>query len=61
MHRELIGSRMPDIDRLEKKYNCKITFPSTEQASDVVLVSGPEYRVPGAIYDLLVRMLHIFA
>jgi hypothetical protein len=53
-HRELIGSRMHDIERLEKTWNCKITFPSTEQASDVVLVSGPEFQVPNTIYGLLV-------
>jgi hypothetical protein len=53
-HRELIGSRMNEIEQLEKKWNCKITFPSTEQASDIVLVSGPEFQVPQAIYDLLV-------
>jgi KH domain len=45
---------MHDIERLEKTWNCKITFPSTEQASDVVLVSGPEFQVPNAIYGLLV-------
>ena len=54
LHRELISSRMLDIEDLEKRWNCKITFPSTEQASDVVLVSGPEFQVPSAIYDLLV-------
>ena len=47
---------MHEIDLLEKTWNCKITFPSTEQASDVVLVSGPEFQVPNAIYGLLVRM-----
>jgi hypothetical protein len=53
-HRELLSSRMHDIERLEKTWNCKITFPSTEQASDVVQVSGPEFQVPNAIYGLLV-------
>ncbi|KAF2668201.1 hypothetical protein BT63DRAFT_414230 [Microthyrium microscopicum] len=53
LHRELLSLRMQEIDDLEKKWNCKITFPSTEQASDVVLVSGPEFQVPNAIYDLL--------
>ncbi|RMZ78535.1 hypothetical protein DV737_g3832, partial [Chaetothyriales sp. CBS 132003] len=47
-HRELI-TRLPEIENLEKKWNCKIDFPSTEQASDVVVISGPEYQVPQAV------------
>ncbi|KAG9876782.1 hypothetical protein KCV05_g21950, partial [Aureobasidium melanogenum] len=47
-HRELVA-RMPEIEELEKKWNCKITFPGTEQASDVITVSGPEYQVPQAV------------
>lgn len=47
-HRELIA-RLPEIDDLEKKWNCKIDFPSTEQASDIVTISGPEYQVPQAV------------
>ena len=47
-HRELIA-RLPEIDELEKNWNCKIDFPSTEQASDVVTISGPEYQVPQAV------------
>lgn len=47
-HRELIG-RLGEIEELEKKWNCKINFPSTEQASDVVTISGPEYQVPQAV------------
>ena len=53
-HRELIG-RMNEIDDLEKKWNCKIDFPSTEMASDVVTISGPEYQVPQAVDEFLVR------
>lgn len=52
-HRELIG-RMNEIDELEKKWNCKIDFPSTEMASDVVTISGPEYQVPQAVDEFLV-------
>lgn len=55
-HRELVA-RMPEIEELEKKWNCKITFPSTEQASDVITVSGPEYQVPQAVDEFLVRYL----
>lgn len=40
---------MNDIEELEKKWNCKIDFPSTEQASDIVTISGPEYQVPQAV------------
>ena len=54
-HRELIG-RMHEIDDLEKKWNCKIDFPSTEMASDVVTISGPEYQVPQAVDEFLVRV-----
>ena len=53
-HRELIA-RMNEIDELEKKWNCKIDFPSTEMASDVVTISGPEYQVPQAVDEFLVR------
>lgn len=53
-HRELIA-RMPEIGELEKKHNCKITFPGTEQASDIITVSGPEYQVPFAVDEFLVR------
>ena len=55
-HRELI-SRMPEIETLEKKWNCKITFPGTEQASDIITVSGPEYQVPQAVDEFLVCKL----
>ncbi|MCJ1378940.1 hypothetical protein MMC17_002039 [Xylographa soralifera] len=51
-HRELIA-RMSKIEELEKKWNCKIEFPSTEMASDVVTISGPEYQVPQALDEFL--------
>ncbi|KAK3390495.1 hypothetical protein B0H63DRAFT_117091 [Podospora didyma] len=44
-HRQLLA-RLPDIEELEKKWNCKIVFPSTEQASDEVTVTGPQWQVP---------------
>ena len=56
-HRELIA-RMNEIEDLEKKWNCKIDFPSTETASDVVTISGPEYQVPQAVDEFLVRSFH---
>ena len=51
-HRELL-TRMADLERLEQSWNCKINFPSTEQASDLVTVTGPQYQVPKAKDDLL--------
>jgi hypothetical protein len=45
---------MAEIEELEKKWNCKIDFPSTEMASDVVTISGPEYQVPQAVDAFLV-------
>ncbi|EON69243.1 hypothetical protein W97_08503 [Coniosporium apollinis CBS 100218] len=51
-HRELIA-RMSEIEELEKKWNCKVHFPSTEQASDIVTVSGPEWQVPQAVDEFL--------
>ena len=51
-HRELIA-RMKELEALELKWNCKIIFPSTEMASDVVTVSGPEYQVPQAVDEFL--------
>ena len=49
---------MNEIEALEKKWNCKIDFPSTEMASDVVTISGPEYQVPQAVDEFLVCILH---
>jgi hypothetical protein len=51
-HRQLIG-RLPEIDELEQKYNCKISFPSTEQASDEVTVTGPQWQVPHCVDEFL--------
>lgn len=45
---------MHEIEELEKKWNCKIDFPNTEQASDVITISGPEYQVPQALDAFLV-------
>ena len=58
-HRQLIA-RMNEIEDLERKWNCKIDFPSTEMASDVVTISGPEYQVPQAVDQFLVRTLDPF-
>ncbi len=59
-HRELIA-RMSEIEELEKKWNCKIDFPSTEMASDVVTISGPEYQVPQAVDQFLVFLANTLA
>ncbi|CAH0048827.1 unnamed protein product [Clonostachys solani] len=51
-HRQLIA-RLPEIDELEQKFNCKISFPSTEQASDEVTVTGPQWQVPHCVDEFL--------
>ncbi|KAK5651565.1 hypothetical protein OQA88_11930 [Cercophora sp. LCS_1] len=51
-HRQLLA-RLPEIEELERKWNCKIVFPSTEQASDSVTVSGPEWQVPQCVDEFL--------
>lgn len=51
-HRQLIA-RLPEIDELEQKYHCKISFPSTEQASDEVTVTGPQWQVPHCVDEFL--------
>lgn len=51
-HRQLIA-RMSQLEELEKKWNCKIIFPSTEQASDDVTISGPEWQVPHCVDEFL--------
>jgi hypothetical protein len=51
-HRQLIA-RLSQLDELEKKWNCKILFPSTETASDDVTISGPEWQVPHCVDEFL--------
>lgn len=51
-HRQLIA-RLNQLEELEKKWNCKISFPSTEQASDDVTISGPEWQVPHCVDEFL--------
>ncbi|RDA88056.1 hypothetical protein CP532_5261, partial [Ophiocordyceps camponoti-leonardi (nom. inval.)] len=51
-HRQLIA-RLPEIDELEQKYSCKINFPSTEEASDEVTVTGPQWQVPHCVDEFL--------
>jgi hypothetical protein len=51
-HRQLIA-RMSHLEEMEKKWNCKIMFPSTEQASDDVVISGPEWQVPHCVDEFL--------
>ncbi|KAK3324263.1 hypothetical protein B0T19DRAFT_443684 [Cercophora scortea] len=51
-HRQLLA-RLSDIEDLEKKWNCKIVFPSTEQASDEVTVTGPQWQVPMCVDEFL--------
>ena len=58
-HRQLIA-RINEIEDLEKKWICKIKFPATEMASDVVTISGPEYQVPQAVDEFLVCCFLVF-
>ncbi|KAI6254315.1 hypothetical protein MCOR27_005841 [Pyricularia oryzae] len=51
-HRQLL-TRLGEIEGLEKKWNCKIVFPSTEQASDEVTVTGPQWQVPQCVDEFL--------
>lgn len=55
-HRVLI-SKLPDVEFLERKWNCHVLFPSTEDASDVVTITGPEYQIPQAVDELLRMVL----
>lgn len=51
-HRVLMAH--PDLlYSIEKVWSCKIRFPSTEAASDIVKVIGPEWQVPHAINQFL--------
>lgn len=52
-HRQLLA-RLPEIEELERRWNSKIIFPSTEQASDEVTVTGPQWLVPKCIDEFLV-------
>ncbi|KAJ0118150.1 hypothetical protein J7T55_014603 [Diaporthe amygdali] len=51
-HRQLLA-RLSDIAIMEKKWNCKIIFPSTEQASDEVTFTGPQWQVPLCVDEFL--------
>lgn len=58
-HRQLLA-RLSDIAIMEKKWNCKIIFPSTEQASDEVTFTGPQWQVPLCVDEFLVGPLANF-
>ncbi|KAI5785037.1 hypothetical protein DFH27DRAFT_268154 [Peziza echinospora] len=51
-HRSLIAN-MPRIQELERKWGCTIIFPSSEEASDNVLIKGPEWQLPDAVNEFL--------
>lgn len=59
-HRQLLA-RLNDIEALEKKWNCKIVFPSTELASDEVNVTGPQWQVPQCVDEFLVCRVRAFS
>ncbi|KAF3937343.1 hypothetical protein ABW19_dt0203640 [Dactylella cylindrospora] len=54
-HRTLIA-QSELLMGIEKKWSCKIRFPGTETASDIVTISGPEWQVPHAIHELLAHV-----
>lgn len=56
LYQRAMIARMPEIEQLEKKWNCKITFPNPEEASNTVTISGPEYQIPQAVDELLVNL-----
>lgn len=43
------------IQELEKKWGITITFPSSEDASDNITIKGPEWQLPDAVNEFLVR------
>lgn len=53
LHRTLMA-QSDIIQAIEKKWSCKIRFPSTEMASDSVTITGPEWQVPHAMHAFLV-------
>lgn len=53
LHRTLMAKRKI-LDDLENKWGCTIIFPSTEMASDIVTVKGPQWQVPNAVHEFLV-------
>lgn len=56
LHRTLAAERQI-LDELESRWGCSIIFPSTETASDVVTIKGPEWQIPQAVNEFLVRTI----
>jgi hypothetical protein len=54
-HRKL-KVRVKDLAELENEFHCKIEFPNTEQASDEVKISGPQWQVPRCVDGFLVSL-----
>ena len=52
-HRSLI-TNIAKLQELERKWGCSIHFPSSEEASDIVVMKGPEWQLPDAVNDFLV-------
>ncbi|KAJ2896035.1 hypothetical protein MKZ38_005920 [Zalerion maritima] len=51
-HRQLL-TRLHEIEELEKTWNCKCNIPSSEHASDEIIVKGPEWHIPHFVDSLL--------
>ncbi|RPA94192.1 hypothetical protein L873DRAFT_1702656 [Choiromyces venosus 120613-1] len=52
LHRTLMAERQI-LDDLESKWGCSIIFPSTEMASDIVTIKGPQWQVPNMVHEFL--------
>lgn len=53
IQRDLIA-RHTEIDAIEKRWQCKIVFPTTEEGTDNIAISGPVWTMPKCVDELLV-------
>lgn len=54
LYQRVLLNRIRDIEDLEKKWNCKMNFPRTENAQDFVTITGPESQIPNVKDEFLV-------
>ena len=57
LYQRVLLGRIREVEDLEKKWNCKVNFPRTENAQDFVTITGPESQIPGIKDDFLVCSL----
>lgn len=55
LYHRALNTNYAKLQELERKWGCTITFPSSEDASDNVTIKGPEWQLPEAVNDFLVR------